>query len=410
MANYVSLLTGPQMDAALMDMALHQSEAFAVGTRDGIDVTSGDVAYHNNAKYYAQQGSIYASQSSSYASSAESSASSASTSANNAEADAERAEDAADRAEQIVGGQFVSYGGDQGLSDAQKSQARKNIGAGATNPNLLDNAWFTNPINQRGASSYEKQSSSSPIYTIDKWALFGLRPNSVTVNSGYIAVNSGVNGFCNFIPDDLAEFLNGKIVTASAMDSAGNIVSVTGTYSNTTQVHLGSGSLGGKTIGFYCGKNSSLGKQMGCSITTGTGVTVNFKAIKLELGTVSTLANDAPPNYAEELAKCQSRFFRLKLEGNKCYGIGFAESATSVRLMIPVPSSMRKSPTITVSGTPRLKGNGQVLVPSAYATNNATNFNASVCVTVTTTGATQYAIYALSTNDSSTYIDFSADL
>lgn len=31
------------------------SEAYAVGTRDGVDVTSGDAAYHNNSKYYSEQ-------------------------------------------------------------------------------------------------------------------------------------------------------------------------------------------------------------------------------------------------------------------------------------------------------------------------------------------------------------------
>ena len=31
------------------------SEAYAVGKRDGVDVGSSDVAYHNNAKYYAEQ-------------------------------------------------------------------------------------------------------------------------------------------------------------------------------------------------------------------------------------------------------------------------------------------------------------------------------------------------------------------
>lgn len=54
MADYISTLTGAQMDAALTDMAQHDSEAWAVGERDGIVVQSGDPAYQNNAKYYAE--------------------------------------------------------------------------------------------------------------------------------------------------------------------------------------------------------------------------------------------------------------------------------------------------------------------------------------------------------------------
>ena len=54
MAEYISTLDGPAMDAALTDMNNHVSEAWAVGTRGGTPVTSGDETYHNNAKYYAE--------------------------------------------------------------------------------------------------------------------------------------------------------------------------------------------------------------------------------------------------------------------------------------------------------------------------------------------------------------------
>lgn len=43
------------------------AEAYAVGQRDGVDVTSGDVAYHNNAKYYSEQASASATSSDSRA-------------------------------------------------------------------------------------------------------------------------------------------------------------------------------------------------------------------------------------------------------------------------------------------------------------------------------------------------------
>ena len=53
MAQYQSSLTGPQIDAALQDIAAHNSEAWAVGERAGVSVGSLDMTYHNNAKYYA---------------------------------------------------------------------------------------------------------------------------------------------------------------------------------------------------------------------------------------------------------------------------------------------------------------------------------------------------------------------
>lgn len=52
---YVSALTGPEMDAALLDMAQHNSEAWAVGTRNGAAVSSSGDTYNNNSKYYATE-------------------------------------------------------------------------------------------------------------------------------------------------------------------------------------------------------------------------------------------------------------------------------------------------------------------------------------------------------------------
>lgn len=52
---YVSALTGPEMDEALLDMAQHNSEAWAIGERHGVAVGSADDTYQNNSKYYATE-------------------------------------------------------------------------------------------------------------------------------------------------------------------------------------------------------------------------------------------------------------------------------------------------------------------------------------------------------------------
>lgn len=59
MADYISALTGQEMDAALQDMAEHNSEAWAVGTRNGILVQQGDETFENNSKYWAGQAANY---------------------------------------------------------------------------------------------------------------------------------------------------------------------------------------------------------------------------------------------------------------------------------------------------------------------------------------------------------------
>ena len=105
MAQYQSSLTGPEIDAALTDMAQHDSEAWAVGTRDGAAVTALDITYHNNAEYYATQAS-----------------------------------GAAARAEAAVpagtsGAVFFDQA--QTLTDGQKAQACENIGAQTVNNNVM---------------------------------------------------------------------------------------------------------------------------------------------------------------------------------------------------------------------------------------------------------------------------------
>ena len=130
MADYISTLTGVQMDAALIDMAEHNSEAYAVGERNGIAVTTDDVTYHNNARYYAQQAQSIAPASVTEA---------------------------------------VRWDVAQtALTDANKEMARSNIDAGKngawTNPNLLDNPFFQ--VNQRSATTITGSSSGVIVIAI----------------------------------------------------------------------------------------------------------------------------------------------------------------------------------------------------------------------------------------------------
>lgn len=81
MDDYISTLTGQQMDTAMADMAAHISEAWAVGERNGVAVSSVDETYNNNAKYYAQRSGSYATQASSSAEAASTSEDAAAASA-----------------------------------------------------------------------------------------------------------------------------------------------------------------------------------------------------------------------------------------------------------------------------------------------------------------------------------------
>ena len=140
------------------------------------------------------------------------------------------------------------------------------------NPNLSDNWYFGNPVNQRGASG----TISTAGYFFDRWKLVS---GSVTINSGGIVLNGTIA--------QVLEYAVGQTVTATVLTPDG-VTDVTPVYDDET-----------KTF----------------TVTT-QGKTI--RAVKLELGSVQTLAHqDANgawvlneiPDYGEQLLKCQ-RYLR----------------------------------------------------------------------------------------------------
>lgn len=187
----------------------------------------------------------------------------------------------------------VKYNVAQTLTDAQKQQARDNINAPAPytagenisisgsviatkafpcNPNLLDNWYFGNPVNQRGASG----TISTAGYFFDRWKLVS---GSVTINSGGIVLNGTIA--------QVLEHAAAQTVTATVLTPDG-VTDVTPVYDDET-----------KTF----------------TVTT-QGKTI--RAVKLELGTQQTLAHQENgvwvlneiPDYGEQLRRCQRYYFK----------------------------------------------------------------------------------------------------
>lgn len=151
MADYISSLTGPQMDAALMDMALHQSEAYAVGSRNGIDVTSGDATYHNNSKWYSQQASSAVTAANNYATQASNSANSASTYANNASSSATAASNSASAASTSATNASTNALKAEGYAVGKQNGSN----VGSTSPYYHNNAsyWATEAASSASAAA-----------------------------------------------------------------------------------------------------------------------------------------------------------------------------------------------------------------------------------------------------------------
>lgn len=93
------------------------------------------------------------------------------------------------------------------------------------------------------------------------------------------------------------------------------------------------------------------------SLVDGTEATII--AVKLELGSEQTLAHqDASgnwvlndiPNYEEQKQLCQHYFVRLSdgyADNGDICGVGYASTPNEVRVMVPLPCTMRSKPTVT---------------------------------------------------------------
>ena len=384
MADYRSTLTGTQMDQALLDMAEHNSEAYAVGERNGIAVASDDVTYHNNARYYAQ---IASSQIVGDASSAvrwDTDQSEALTDAQKAQA-RENINAASDS--DVV--KITS----QTLTTAQQEQARVNIMAGGSNRNLLDNPFFQ--VNQRGWTS----GTANAAFTVDRWKMasaYGTK--QVTVNADGTITIDGL-----FFQKIEPYFIAGQVVTISYMTADGNVVSKTGTIGTTEGYAVGNAA-----FGLYYRPSTGV-----CDFQIQAD-NLTLRACKVEFGSVSTLANDVPPNYAEELAKCQRYFVRLGgLYAN--VGFGAAMSTTIGYILIPTPVPMRNaSNTVTVSYSEMylFANSGYAhTISSITVQNGGYSFNAAgVTVSVNSSGLVAGEPLLLQPRASGGYLDLSADL
>ena len=172
--------------------------------------------------------------------------------------------------------------------------------AGASNQNILHNWDFRNPVNQLGRLKYTQQG-----YSIDRW--FIAATTEMTLIPTGILIHDIV-GTTHI--DQLIEYphlYHGKTLTAS-IEIDGVIYShtVNNVDINVNTVHfmtLPNGLRFGLRTGI--GNTPSLRFRLFQSSPLSLGKSYTITRAKLELGTVSTLANDPPMDFGRELAICQ---------------------------------------------------------------------------------------------------------
>ena len=202
------------------------------------------------------------------------------------------------------------------------------------NENLLDNWYFVGggsqqgggqfPINQRGKTSY-----TGSGYQIDRWeynfrdASYGtisIQPDGLEINVNTIAPSSASQYARQRI--EPTKFFKGQTYTFSylvdSLEGNGQALIQLTDSPYTTLVGYTAAKIGLNTLTFTVPQNleSTISAYMLFKNSIGS---MKILAAKLELGTRSTLArlvngewvlNDPPPNFQQELAKCQ-RMYQL---------------------------------------------------------------------------------------------------
>ena len=328
------------------------------------------------------------------------------------------------------------------------------------NPNLLDNWYFGNPVDQRGGyvvipgveyyqlgsmtvggttTAYYKvisiDSNGNPTFSIDGTNYWTLGANMVRgyTGAGYgidrwkadgvVTINGGISStqpFYQIVEDKVIEALLGKVVTLSAMN-ADNLVSCTykfpdsipGDYVKLDKLY------GDEILQVYLrsGNNSQLFRF---------GSEVNkILAVKVELGSQQTIAHqDANgnwvlneiPDYGEQLARCQRYCLVI---GNSGYsyegaGVGTSFSDTGVEIMVPTPTPLRTKPVVTVTGQWLLRGTGKEIgvdgnnmtILDTQSTSGAFSLSFAIPTGLTA----QRAYQMLTANNTTSRIIASADL
>lgn len=299
---------------------------------------------------------------------------------------------------------------DESTTAAEKAFAQLNIGTAGSNRNLLDNPFFQ--VNQRGFTS---SAGANGVRSVDRWYINsgGGTGGATTLNAdGTMTLTAGSNyqSFQQAI-EIVPSALVGKTMTISTLLQDGTIESKSFVVPSQTSATQEIGRLSSTKYRVFVYLSATGTNTIISQVQVYAGNTITIRAVKLEVGTVSTLANDAPPDCGQELAKCQRYFYRMTSIGSAYpFEMGFATSATNFRVVLPTHCSMR-TPVQSVtmnSGNFYAYGGG---VAAALASVSYTGWVPNgIVVTFATSGLTQAAIYALMCNNASSYIDISCDI
>ena len=231
--------------------------------------------------------------------------------------------------------------GDSSNSPVEQMSVKKY--SQTSNPNLLDNTNFFNPINQRNQTSYSN-ADAAPKYSIDRWQVLG---GTFDVSTRTYTSNSTLgpygNQFRQYIP--LGDISIGDTITVSSVINNTKYVFTT-TVPQYGDTVTGAPFLLETTWGGFkmITREAEHAALLTMVVNVSQSITVDW--IKMEFGNFATPY--VPKGYGAELAECLRYFQRVYADWRiyptlKDMPYRFSQSTLQV---------MRIKPTISAHSTP----------------------------------------------------------
>lgn len=225
-----------------------------------------------------------------------------------------------------------------------------------TNPNLLDNWYFGNPVNQRGQTEY-----TATGYTVDRWKFNN--------NNGDIVIDD--TGIMFTAKHQYAEFeqryefpknISGKQITmsilADSFSGEGDFYLVIQNQTEYQTFHLSVG-LNSFTTKFFDESSVLRLFIQGQNVNETNPPKIHLLAAKLELGDTQTLAHknggvwvlNEIPDFGEQLRRCQRYHREIERSNYGSFALGMSTSATEIDFIIPLNPPMRVAPSVSFEGS-----------------------------------------------------------
>lgn len=216
-----------------------------------------------------------------------------------------------------------------------------------TRPNLLDNWYFGNPINQRGQTEYTGNG-----YTVDRW----------TAKEGVVSLSSSGLTLQNstWLDQIIENLIENRIYTISLLTANGVLLAGTGLLNKDSFISVRID--GGGYI--YISYHADVSGYYVELARADAAQPLSILAAKLELGPTQTLAHregdrwvlNEVPDYGEQLRRCLRHDYIIGSDGQNCpIGIGTAYSNDSVVCVIQLPEYMRANPAVVLSGAVQIR-------------------------------------------------------